>query len=182
MQRKYNQLGNDVMLTHYYFTSSLNTTAFDSVAILGTSIPQQHQNEQNRCIVFSFGKSYIQRTITHTSNFSSVSFSKYWNLQASMSPMIAIGNSGPEGIAFISDGSLSGIGFTSDESEQPYTSLKGIGGLFFVAHQNGGSIWVFDINPNVNNDFAYVGNYKTARNESCDLAFNRATGLFIIQS
>ena len=42
-------------------------------------------------------------------------------------------------------------------------------GLVFIAHQNGGYLWVFDVNPNVTDDFAFVGKYKTNRNESCDL-------------
>ncbi|MFZ4725544.1 MAG: T9SS type A sorting domain-containing protein [Paludibacter sp.] len=55
-----------------------------------------------------------------------------------------------------------------------------MGGLMFIAHQDGGYIWVFDVNPSVNNDFAYVGKYKTNRSESCDLSFDNSTGLLYI--
>jgi hypothetical protein len=61
-----------------------------------------------------------------------------------------------------------------------YSSVKGLGGLFFVAHQDEGYVWVFDVNPNSNNDFAYVGKYQTNHTESCDLAFDRSTGLLYI--
>ena len=123
---------------------------------------------------------YEIRKFTHTANFSTVTLSKQWNLLASPSPMQDTGNTGPEGIAFVPDANLSAIGFTSPLSGLPYTSQKGAGGLFFVAHQSGGYIWVFDINPNVSNDFAYVGKIKTNRSESCDLAFDRTTGLLYI--
>jgi hypothetical protein len=89
-------------------------------------------------------------------------------------------NSGPEGIVFIPDSFLSSIGFVSQQTGQLYTSVKGLGGLFFVAHQDGGNIWVFDVNPNTDNDFAYVGKYQTNHPESCDLAFDQSTGLLYI--
>ncbi|MGK4568852.1 T9SS type A sorting domain-containing protein [Flavobacterium sp. 3HN19-14] len=85
-----------------------------------------------------------------------------------------------EGIVFIPDSALTAAGFVSQQTGNLYTSVKGMGGLMFVAHQNGGYIWVFDVNPNVNNDFAYVGKYKTNRTESCDLAFDRSTGMLYI--
>ena len=90
------------------------------------------------------------------------------------------GNTGPEGIVFVPDANLAAIGFTSALTGAPYVSTKGAGGLFFIAHQNFGYIWVYDINPNVNNDFAFVGKYRTNRSESCDLAFDRSTGLLYI--
>lgn len=123
---------------------------------------------------------YEIRKYTHTANFSSVTESRHWNLLASPSPMEDTGNTGPEGIVFIPDNALSAAGFTSSETGQPYVSAKGMGGLLFIAHQDGGYIWVFDVNPNVNNDFAFVGKYKTSREESCDLAFDASTGLLYI--
>lgn len=123
---------------------------------------------------------YEIRKYTHTANFSSVTEAKHWNLLQAPSPMTDTGNTGPEGIVFVPDASLTAANFTSSVTGQPYTSTKGAGGLFFVAHQDGGYVWVFDINPSVNNDFAYVGKYKTHRNESCDLAFDRSTGLLYI--
>jgi hypothetical protein len=94
--------------------------------------------------------------------------------------MTNTGNTGPEGIAFVPDSFLIAAGFISQATGNPYTSVKGMGGLIFIAHQNQGYIWVFDVNPNVSNDFAYVGKYKTNRTESCDLAFDRTTGLLYI--
>jgi hypothetical protein len=123
---------------------------------------------------------YQIRRYTHTADFSTVSLFKHWNLLASPSPMQDTGNTGPEGIAFVPDSALLAIGFISQQTGQPYTSVKGLGGLFFVAHQDGGYIWVFDVNPNANDDFVYVGKYKTNRSESCDLSFDRSTGLLYI--
>ena len=123
---------------------------------------------------------YEIRRYTHTANFSSVTEFKHWNLLNAPSPMQDTGNIGPEGIVFIPDSFLSSIGFVSQQTGQLYTSVKGLGGLFFVAHQDEGNIWVFDVNPNTNNDFAYVGKYQTNHEESCDLAFDRSTGLLYI--
>ncbi len=123
---------------------------------------------------------YEIRRYTHATNFSNLNEYKHWNLLTSPSPMTDTGNTGPEGIVFIPDSFLTAIGFISQQTGQLYTSVKGLGGLFFVAHQEGGYIWVFDINPNTNNDFAYVGKYKTNKSESCDLSFDRSTGLLYI--
>lgn len=123
---------------------------------------------------------YEIKRFTHTANFSTVTLFRHWNLLISPSPMEDTGNTGPEGIVFVPDSFLTSIGFISQQTGLPYTSVKGLGGLFFVAHQDGGYVWVFDINPNTNDDFAYVGKYKTNRSESCDLAFDRSTGLMYI--
>ncbi len=123
---------------------------------------------------------YEIRRYTHTANFSTVTEFKHWNLLASPSPMQDTGNTGPEGIVFIPDSFLIANGFVSQQTGQLYSSVKGLGGLFFVAHQEEGYIWVFDVNPNSNNDFAYVGKYQTNHTESCDLAFDRSTGLLYI--
>lgn len=123
---------------------------------------------------------YEIRRYTHTASFSSVTEFKHWDLLNSPSPMQDTGNNGPEGIVFIPDSFLASIGFVSQQTGLPYTSVKGLGGLFFVAHQDEGYVWVFDVNPNSNNDFAFVGKYQTNRNESCDLAFDRSTGLMYI--
>ena len=123
---------------------------------------------------------YEIRKYNHTANFSSVTFSKSWNLLEAPSPMEDTGNTGPEGIVFVPDAALAGIGFISQLTGQPYVSVKGMGGLMFIAHQDEGYIWVFDINPNTSNNFAYVGKYQANRAESCDLAFDRSTGLLYI--
>jgi len=123
---------------------------------------------------------YEIRRYTHTSNFSSVTLYKHWNLLSAPSPMPNTGNTGPEGIVFIPDGNLIVAGFVSEQTGALYTSQKGLGGLFFVANQDQGYVWVFDVNPNANDDFIYVGKYKTNRTESCDLSFDRSTGLLYI--
>lgn len=123
---------------------------------------------------------YEIQKYTHNASFSTVTQSKHWNLLSAPSPMPNTGNIGPEGIVFIPDSNLTAAGFRSSVTGQTYTSTKGAGGLFFIAHQDGGYVWVFDINPNTNNDFAYVGKYATAHPESCDLAFDRSTGLLYI--
>lgn len=123
---------------------------------------------------------YEIRKYTHNASFSTLTESRHWNLLQAPSPMPDTGNTGPEGIAFVPDSFLADSNFTSSVTGQPYVSTKGMGGLMFVAHQDGGYIWVFDLNPDVNNDFAYVGKYKTSRSESCDLAFDRSTGLLYI--
>jgi len=117
---------------------------------------------------------------THTASFSTVNLYKHWNLLLAPSTMTDTGNTGPEGIVFIPDSYLTAIGFISQQTGQIYTSVKGLGGLFFVANQDAGYVWVYDLNPNSNDDFAFVGKYKTNRSESCDLAFDRSTGLLYI--
>jgi hypothetical protein len=119
---------------------------------------------------------YEIRRFSYTGNFSNIGMEHSWNLTAAPSPMEDTGNTGPEGIAFIPDASLAAAGFV-DATGNTYTSVKGMGGLMFIAHQDGGYIWVFDINPDVDDDFAFVGKYKSNRAESCDLAFDRSTGL-----
>lgn len=123
---------------------------------------------------------YEIRKFTHNATFGNLNESRHWDLLSSPSPMEDTGNNGPEGIVFIPDAALSSAGFISSQTGALYTSTKGMGGLMFIAHQSEGYIWVFDINPTVTNDFAYVGKYKTNREESTDLAFDRTTGLLYI--
>ena len=124
--------------------------------------------------------SYKIHKYTHTSNFSTVTLSNEWNLLQSPSPMSDTGNTGPEGICFVSDVALQNVNFVSQATNLPYTSQKGMNGLIFIAHQDAGYIWVFDVNPNLSNDFLYVGKYKTNRSESCDLAFDNSIGMLYI--
>ena len=124
--------------------------------------------------------SYEIRRYTHNADFSTVIKANYWYLLQSPSPMTDTGNTGPEGIAFVPDSYLSKIGFLSSVTGKVYTSTRGMGGLIFIAHQDGGYVWVFDINPTSSNNFLYVGKYKTNRDESCDLTFDQSTGLLYI--
>jgi hypothetical protein len=120
------------------------------------------------------------RRYTHQDDFSSVTLANKWNLKAPPSNMTSTNNEGPEGIEFVPDSYLKTIGFVSSETNEKYSSTKGMGGLLFIAHQKKGLIWVYDVNPNKNEDFAFVGKYKTGKNESCDLSFDRSTGLLYI--
>lgn len=124
--------------------------------------------------------SYQIRRYTHNSDFQRVTLANKWNLLISPSLMPNSGNDGPEGIEFVPDKYLKSIGFISSETDEKYISTKGMGGLIFIAHQKKGYVWVFDVNPNKDDDYAFVGKYKTNQNESCDLAFDRSTGLLYI--
>jgi hypothetical protein len=124
--------------------------------------------------------SYEIRKYSHNYNFSNITKSNTWNLLKSPSPMTDTGNDGPEGIAFVPDWYLQKIGFISSATGQTYISSKGMGGLLFLAHQKGGSVWVYDVNPTVNQDLVFVGNYLTNRAESCEVAFDSSTGLLYI--
>lgn len=123
---------------------------------------------------------YEIRKYALSANYSSLTLKNSWNLLLSPSPMTNTDNTGPEGITFIPDWFLKRIGFISSATGKTYQSSKGMNGLIFIAHQNGGYVWVFDVNPAVSNDFLYVGKYKTNEDESCDLAFDNSTGLLYI--
>lgn len=123
-------------------------------------------------------KSCEIRRYTHADDFSSLAMACSWNLKAAPSNMTVLNNEGPEGIEFVPDRFLKG--FISSITGKPYRSTKGMHGLLFVAHQEKGLIWVFDVNPNKSNDFNFVGTYQTSREESCDLAFDQSTGLLYI--
>jgi hypothetical protein len=123
---------------------------------------------------------YQVRKYKFSNGFNTITLSNSWDITALPSPMTNTANTGPEGIAFIPDSFLIVSGFISQTTGLPYSSVKGMGGLIFIAHQNQGYVWVFDINPTVNNDFAFVGKYKTNRSESCELSFDRSTGLLYI--
>ncbi|OGC33533.1 hypothetical protein A2311_02270 [candidate division WOR-1 bacterium RIFOXYB2_FULL_48_7] len=45
----------------------------------------------------------------------------------------------------------------------------------FVCHQNGGRVYVFDLSP-TSSTVTFVGAYKTRRDESADLEFDRSNG------
>ncbi len=88
------------------------------------------------------------------------------------------GGLGAEGITFVPDPQLQAQGFV-DADGNPYVSTHGMGGLMFVGHQNGGDIFVFDLNRQTG-EFAFVGEYKTSADEIAALEFDRASGLLYI--
>jgi len=88
------------------------------------------------------------------------------------------GGSGAEGITFVPDTFLTVAGFV-DEDGSPYVSTEGMGGLMFVCHQNGGRIYVFDLDR-TDASFVFVGEYKTDYSESAALEFDRSTGYLYV--
>ena len=88
------------------------------------------------------------------------------------------GGSGAEGITFVPDSALSTAGFV-DENGNLYTSTQGMGGLMFVGHQNGGAVYVFDLNR-VTGGFVFVGEYLTGERDTSGLEFDRSTGQLYI--
>ena len=98
-----------------------------------------------------------------------------WNIAAHVPTS---GGSGSEGITFVPNEWLMKEHFV-DGNETPYLSTNGMGGLMLVAHQNGGRVYAFDLNP-TNSAFHFVGAYATSRSESSGLEFDRSTGLLYI--
>lgn len=125
-------------------------------------------------------KNYEICRFSHNADLSKVTLMHKWSLLLEASHMVNTDNDGPEGIEFIPDSYLKKAGFVSSETDEKYVSKKGMGGLIFIAHQKKGLIWVFDVNPEKDDDYEFVGKYKTSQNESCDLAFDRSTGLLYI--
>ena len=100
-----------------------------------------------------------------------------WQLTLSGDMPYESGGLGPEGLTFVPDEALSGF---VDGSGQPYTSVNGMGGLMFVGHQIDGHVYVFDLNPDSDDDFDFVGEYATSRDETAALEFDWANGLLYI--
>lgn len=88
------------------------------------------------------------------------------------------GGLGAEGITFVPDQQLLAQGFVDAEGN-PYVSALGMGGLMFVGHQNGGDIYVFDLNRQTG-EFIFVGEYDTSADETAALEFDRASGQLYI--
>ncbi|MDG2333974.1 MAG: Ig-like domain-containing protein [Myxococcota bacterium] len=88
------------------------------------------------------------------------------------------GGSGAEGITFVPDSALAAAGFV-DQQGNLYSSTGGMGGLMFVGHQNGGAIFVFDLNRTTQG-FVFVGEYLTGQNDTSGLEFDRSTGLLYV--
>ena len=85
------------------------------------------------------------------------------------------GSSGAEGITFVPDEFLAAQGFV-DGAGNPYRSRRGMGGLMFVGHQNGGSVFAFDLDRS-DGTFDFVGEYRTSYPETAALAFDRSLGV-----
>ncbi|MEQ1504885.1 MAG: hypothetical protein ABMB14_21805 [Myxococcota bacterium] len=79
---------------------------------------------------------------------------------------------GSEGLTFVPDGALAAAGFV-DGDGLPRVSAGGMGGLFFVGHQNGGKVYAFDLGAF--DTVAHVGTFDTARLDTSGLEFDAAT-------
>ena len=89
-----------------------------------------------------------------------------WNLR----PFLPLnGGAGAEGLAFVPDRFLAAAGFVGSDGV-PRTSSRGMGGLMFVGHQNGGALYAF----------TFVGEYRTAYDETAALHFDRGNGRLYI--
>lgn len=108
----------------------------------------------------------------NVSTYGSAAPIRNWNTR----PFLPLsGGSGAEGLAFVSDAHLTAGGFV-DAAGRPRVSQRGLGGLFFVGHQNGGGIHVFDLDA-ASDSFTFIGEYLTQYPEIADLHFDRSSGL-----
>ena len=103
-----------------------------------------------------------------------------WNLQGTnngnnMPP--ETNGLGAEGLEFVPDANLLSAGFRFPDGTPFNGSAKGMGGLIFVGHQLGGRLHVFDINPDVPEDFINHGSFSTPETEIAGLHFDRTNGL-----
>ena len=98
-----------------------------------------------------------------------------WNLR----PFLPLdGGAGAEGVAFVPDRFLAAAGFVGNDGA-PRTSARGMGGLMLVGHQNRGALYACDLDPN-SNAFTFVGEYRTAYDETAALHFDRGNGRLYI--
>lgn len=134
-------------------------------------VTQVDFNEEHIVYVIDEAHGKIRRY--DTSDFNNVVQTRVWG------PLPGLGGEGGEGLAFVPDEFLAAQGFV-DATGAPYTSVKGMGGLMFVAHQSGGYLHVYDLNPSDSEDFVYVGKYATGGHESAGLEFDRSAGVLHI--
>lgn len=101
-----------------------------------------------------------------------------WHINAALPDTGKKGKRGPEGITFIPDAWLAKGHFVDAQGTVFSASRHGLGGIFLVAHQNGGGIYAFDLSPS--GAFDVIGAYQSARSESSALAFDRDNGQLFI--
>jgi len=109
------------------------------------------------------------------SDYSHPTLLQRWDIGATL-PIAFV--SGPEGITFVPDEWLSKQGFV-DQVGHAYKSQYGMGGLMLVAHQNGGHIYAYDLDPK-SSRYHLVGKYSSSRDESSGLEFDRSSGFLFI--
>jgi hypothetical protein len=107
-----------------------------------------------------------------------------WNFEQSNNghalPKETATGDGAEGVVFVPDEWLYTSGFRYPDGTTFLGSTRGMHGLIFVAHQVEGRVYVFDVNPDVSEDFIDQGSFLTASTESCGLAFDRSVGQLYI--
>ena len=101
-----------------------------------------------------------------------------WSIEDGLPSSGDKGKDGPEGITFVPDTWLSQSGFVDENGNAYKASKYDFGGIFLVAHQNGGSVYAFDLASD--GSFDFIGQYDTAQEESSGLAFDRSTGILYI--
>jgi hypothetical protein len=84
------------------------------------------------------------------------------------------GGLGLEGLTFVPNEALVAGGFVGSDG-QPKKSKLGMNALAFVGHQNGGHVYVFDLNR-ATGAFAFVGKYATSDPELAELSFDPTLG------
>ena len=90
------------------------------------------------------------------------------------------GGSGPEGLEFVPDSNLLAAGFRFPDGSAFAGSTKGMGGLMFVGHQGDGELHVFDVNPDISEDFINHGFFLTSTDEIAGLHFDRQSSLMYV--
>lgn len=88
------------------------------------------------------------------------------------------GGSGSEGLAFVPDGALASGGFVGLDG-LPRTSHRGMGGLVFVGHQNGGRVYVFDLST-TSSAFDFIGSFATGGADTSEVTFDPVTGHLLL--
>ena len=109
--------------------------------------------------------------------------SRVWNLGVTnnghaLPPELS--GAGPEGLEFVPDANLLAAGFRLPDGSVFAGSTKGMGGLMFVGHQIDGQLHVFDLNPELSEDFINHGSFLTSASEVAGLHFDRPSGLMYI--
>ena len=107
-----------------------------------------------------------------------------WNLEVANNgyalPPETLDGNGAEGLEFVPDAHLLAAGFRYPDGSAFTGSTKGMGGLMFVGHQIEGRLHVFDLNPDISEDFINHGSFLTSVDEIAGLHFDRTSGQMFI--
>ncbi len=134
---------------------------FEGIAVVDTSPPD---------VVYLMEESSAQILAVNLTRAGITGAEGRWDVSEWVAPN---GVLGPEGLTFVPDAILADQGFV-DGDGLPRTSVGGMGGLMFVAHQSGGLLHAFDLYDNGAVDL--VGVYETGHVESSGLEVDAVTG------